>query len=126
MSSKIPDCSNRPFAVQFSATPPAIASLRSPRRFPEVPADVQHHFVEAFLQRGRDVAMIVGNFRIRRALRNQMLFEIAPRGAVIFAIVARFVQSQNRNLDRAVGQQLHGLLEKVAVARRIAVRRQVP
>ena len=61
MSSKMPDCSRRPLAVQFRATPPAMASFRRPVVLAEVTADVQHHFVEAFLQRGGDVAMIVGD-----------------------------------------------------------------
>ncbi len=68
--------------------------------------------------------MIVGDVRIRRSLRNQMFFQVAPRRSVIFAIVARFIQPQNRNLDRAIRQQLHRLLEKVPIARGIAVRRQ--
>ena len=90
----------------------------------EVPADVEHHLVEAFLQGSGNVAMIVGRVAVGRAMRDQMLFEIAASGAVGFAIDAVVVELKDRNLDRAVVVEDHGLLEEMAIARGIAVGRE--
>ena len=87
-------------------------------------ANVQHHFVEALLKSSRDVAMIVGDFRVRSALRNQVLFQVAPRSSVGLAVLALFVQAQDGNLDRAVVEEFDGLLEEMAIARGISIGRQ--
>ena len=47
-----------------------------------------------------------------------MLFEVAARGAVGFAFVARSLRRRIGILIVPFGEQLDGLLEKVTVARR--------
>src|SRR5262249_13895369 len=87
----------------------------------EVAADMEHDFVEAFLQRRSDVAMIVARVAVRNASRDEVLFEVAARRAVGFAIKTLVVQAKKRNLDQAVVEQLHGLLEEMTIASGIPV-----
>ncbi len=90
----------------------------------EVTADVEHDFVEAFLESGGDVTMIVGGVAVRDAGGDQVLFEVAAGGAVGFAVEALIVEAKDGNFDQAVVEELDGLLEKVTIAGGIAVGRE--
>src|ERR1700737_5159253 len=82
---------------------------------------MEHDFVEAFLQRRSDVAMIVARVAVRNASRDEVLFEVATRRAVGFAIKTLVIQAKKRNLDQAVVEQLHGLLEEMMIASGIPI-----
>src|SRR5678815_1055509 len=87
-----------------------------------MPAYVQHHFVEAFLQRGCDIPMLASDFILWLAFLHKVIVQIFARSRVILALISREVQSQQRNADGAIRQQLHGFLEESAKALRIPVR----
>ena len=61
---------------------------------------------QAFLKRGRYVAMIIRQFGIRRSGRDQRLFEEGTAGGVVLPLVASAVQAEQWDADAAVVAKL--------------------
>ncbi len=83
-----------------------------PAGLPKMPADVEHDFIQAFLQRSRHVAVIVGNVVIGPPLLYQVFFQILSGCGVVFAFVSGAVQAERRDADRAIRTTLHGLFKE--------------
>ena len=85
---------------------------------------MEQDVVQAFLKRGGEIAMLVGDFRRRRAGRDQVRVQIVARGEIVFALVAGFVEAQHRDADRAIVAEGDFPREKIAEARGIAIGRE--
>ena len=69
------------------------------RLLSKFPADVKDCFIQALLQRGSHIFMIVGNWVGRSSARNQVFIEICARGRIVLPFLARLVQLQHTGCE---------------------------
>ncbi len=82
---------------------------------------MQHHLIEAFLECGGHVAMLIRDRGFRRSERNEMILEITTSCSIILAIFTSLAHTQERNPDPAVLEECDGLLEERPKPRRVAI-----
>src|SRR5215468_4859185 len=121
MSSKMPERSSLPLAVQLSATPPAIAKRRSPSLRAKWPHKCS---IVRSRQACSDAAVGVGDFFLRAALFDQTLRQMSARPKVVLALILRLVQTQNGNANPPIGAQFDRFIKERAEAFGVPIRRQ--
>ena len=85
---------------------------------------MQHHSVEAALQRRRDVAMHITDFLVRRTRPHESLAQQAATRRVVLALLTGAVGADQRDAHAAAGQELHCLFEERAEPLGVPVRRE--
>ena len=69
----------------------------------EITAYMNDSPLEAFLDRGRDVAVLLGDLGFRHASFDQRFIEVFAGRKVILPLFPRVIDAENRDADRSVG-----------------------
>src|SRR4051812_17683751 len=87
-------------------------------------ADMDHGSLETFLQRGRDIAMLVRDFFIGHTAFNERFIKMTPGRAIVLPLIARTIDSEDRYFYTAVRRQMNQFVKIRPIPLGIAIGRE--